>query len=61
MEQQKDNFWMYIAGVIVLVVAFVFTMKSQKAAMEPGVNDTSAQAESQAEVNKTLERIHSQK
>ncbi len=63
MEQnvEKDNFWMYIAGVVVLAVVLVFAFKSQKSAMEPGVNDRSAQAESQAEINKTLDRIHSKK
>lgn len=60
-ETEKDNFWVYIGGVIFLAVALVVVFKSQKAALEPGVGDASAQAESKAEVDKALARIHSQK
>lgn len=58
MEQEKDNFWFYIAGVIVLVVAFVFIMKSQKAALEPGVTNAASQAETKADLDKTFQRLH---
>ena len=58
MEQEKDNFWMYIAGVILFAVVFVFVMKSEKTSMEPGVNDMSAQAESKAEVEAAIARNH---
>lgn len=28
MEQEKDNFWLYIGGLIVLVIALVFVFKT---------------------------------
>lgn len=60
MEQQKDNFWLYIGSGIALVIVMVFVMKGQRADMEPGVTNASAQAESKAEVEKAIARNHSQ-
>jgi LPXTG-motif cell wall-anchored protein len=63
MEQanEKDNFWLYIAGVIVVALVLVFAFKSQKAALEPGVNDVSAQAQTKADLDKTFNRLHGNK
>lgn len=61
MEQEKDNFWLYIGGVIVLAFVFVFAMRGQRSDLEQGVTNQSAQAESKAEVDKAIERIHNQK
>jgi hypothetical protein len=30
MEQQKDNFWLYIAGIIVLAIALVLMLKGRE-------------------------------
>lgn len=57
MEQEKDNFWLWIAGVIALTVVLVFMLKARE-------NDNSgwqngAYEESKAEVEKALNRNHS--
>ena len=30
MEQEKDNFWLYIAGLIVVTIALVLLLKSRE-------------------------------
>ena len=30
MENEKDNFWLYIAGVIVLAIGLVFMLKQRE-------------------------------
>lgn len=61
MEQQKDNFWVYIGGVITLAIVLVVGMRSARDGMEAGVKDMSAQAESNAEVERALARNHANK
>ncbi|MEI6354119.1 MAG: hypothetical protein WCO47_05280 [Methylococcus sp.] len=61
MENQKDNFWVIIAGVILLAITLVVGMRSVRDGMESSVKDQSAQAESNAEVERALQRNHSQK
>lgn len=61
MEQSKDNFWLYIGGVITLAVVLVVGMRSARDGMEAGVKDASAQAESNAEVERALARNHGSK
>jgi hypothetical protein len=61
MEQEKDNFWFYIAGVIVLAIVVVIGMRGTRDDLEAGVKNQSAQAEAKAEVDKAIERIHGQK
>ena len=59
MEQKKDNFWMYIGGVITLALVLVVGMRQARDGMESGVKDASAQAEINAEVDRALARNHS--
>ncbi|SMF94675.1 hypothetical protein SAMN02949497_2001 [Methylomagnum ishizawai] len=59
MEQEKDNFWLYIGGVILLAVVVVFAMRGARDDLEAGVKNQQAQAESKAEVEKQIERQHS--
>jgi Na+-transporting methylmalonyl-CoA/oxaloacetate decarboxylase gamma subunit len=61
MEQEKDNFWFYIAGVIIFAIVLVFAMRGQRSEMESSVKNPSVQAESKAEVEKEIARIHGQK
>ncbi|BBL74262.1 hypothetical protein [Methylomagnum ishizawai] len=58
MEQEKDNFWLYIGGVILLAVVVVFAMRGARDDLEAGVKNQQAQAESKAEVEKQIERQH---
>jgi len=60
-QQEKDYFWFYIGGLILFAVVFVFLMKGERSALEPGVTNPASQAESKAEVDKGIDRIHSQK
>ena len=30
MEKENDNFWLYIAGIIVLAIGLVFMLKSRE-------------------------------
>jgi hypothetical protein len=57
MENEKDNFWLYIGGVIALTVVLVFMLKSRENEVS-GWQDNAYQ-ESQAEVEKALQRNHS--
>jgi hypothetical protein len=59
MEQKKDNFWIYIGGVITLALVLVVGMRQARDGMESGVKDASAQAEINAEVDRALARNHS--
>jgi hypothetical protein len=58
-EQEKDNFWLYIGGVVVLAIVLVVGMRASRDDMEASVKDSSAQAESNAEVERALARNHS--
>jgi hypothetical protein len=50
MEKENDNFWFYIAGVIVVAIGLVFMLKSREMESVP----TSAYAETQSQVNKQI-------
>lgn len=54
MEQEKDNFWLYIGAVILAAVIGVFLLKARE--NEVSGWDNGAIQESKAEVNKQLER-----
>jgi uncharacterized integral membrane protein len=49
MERQKDNFWFYIGGLIVLVIALVFVFKNthKEAIPEKAYTETSKEIEEQ--------------
>lgn len=49
MENQKDNFWLYIAGVIVLAIALVLMLKSREMESVPvkAYEETKQQVEKQ--------------
>jgi LPXTG-motif cell wall-anchored protein len=49
-ENEKDNFWFYIAGVIVLAIGLVFLLKSRETESVP----YSAYAETDAQVTKQM-------
>lgn len=49
-EKEKDNFWLWIGGLIVVTVILVFTLKSR----ETEHLASGAVAESQAEVTAAL-------
>lgn len=57
MENEKDNFWLWIGGVIVLTIALVFMLKARE--NEASGWQNGAYEESQAEVNKQLNKQHS--
>lgn len=59
MEQEKDHFWYYIAGVIVLAIVVVIGMRGTRDSLEAGVKNEQAQAEAAAETARTIERLHS--
>jgi hypothetical protein len=50
MEKENDNFWFYIAGVIVVAIGLVFMLKSREMESVP----TSAFAETKAQVDKQI-------
>ena len=56
MEQEKDNFWLYIGAVILAAVIGVFLLKSRE--NENSGWDNGAYAESKAEVEKQLSKQH---
>lgn len=49
MEQEKDNFWLYIGAVIVATIIGVFLLKSREMESVPtdAYNETRAQIEKQ--------------
>jgi hypothetical protein len=55
MEQEKDNFWLYIGAVIVAAVVGVFILKSREMESVPtdAYNQTRAQVEKQMEKAKS--------
>jgi len=57
MEQEKDNFWVWIAGVILLTIVLVFMLKARE--NEVSGWQSGAAAESKAEVEKQLGKQHS--
>lgn len=54
MEQEKDNFWLYIGAVIVAAIIGVFLLKSRETESVP----YKAFEETQSQVNKQLEKQH---
>ncbi len=54
MEQEKDNFWMWIGAVIVAAIIGVFLLKARE--NEVSGWDNGAIEESKAEVNKQLSK-----
>ncbi|MGX2039922.1 hypothetical protein ACWJKU_07275 [Methylocaldum sp. MU1018] len=50
MEQEKDNFWLYIGGIIVATVIGVFLLKSREMESVP----TKAFEETKARVEKQI-------
>ena len=52
MENEKDNFWLYIAGIIVVAIGLVFMLKGRE--MESVPYDAYSQTKS--EVDKQIER-----
>ena len=58
MEQEKDNFWLYIGGVIALALVLVFAMRGTRDDLEKGVKNPQSQAESKAQVDKQIEAQH---
>jgi hypothetical protein len=51
MENEKDNFWLYIGGLIVVTIVLVLMLKSREMEVS-GAGD--AQAQLSAEVNKQI-------
>lgn len=51
MENEKDNFWLYIAGIIVVAIGLVFMLKSREMESVPyeGYKQTRAEVEKQIE------------
>ncbi|MBP1149913.1 MULTISPECIES: hypothetical protein [Methylocaldum] len=51
MEQEKDNFWLYIGGIIIATVVGVFLLKSREMESVPAkaYEETRAQIEKQIE------------
>jgi hypothetical protein len=56
MENEKDNFWLWIGGVIVLTVFLVFLLKQRE--NENSGWQNGAYAESKAEVEKQINKQH---
>lgn len=52
MEQEKDNFWLYIGALIVAVIIGVFLLKSREMESVP----TDAYQQTRAEVEKQMEK-----
>jgi len=53
MEQEKDNFWLYIAGLIIATIVLVLMLKSREMEVS-GAGD--AQNQLKAEVEKQLSK-----
>lgn len=56
MEQEKDNFWLYIGGIIALAIVLVIMLKARE--NENSGWENGAYAESKAEVEKQLTKQH---
>lgn len=54
MEQEKDNFWLYIGAVIVAAIIGVFLLKARETESVP----YKAFEETQSQVNKQIEQQH---
>ncbi|MGY6213667.1 hypothetical protein ACW73L_00800 [Methylolobus aquaticus] len=54
MENEKDNFWLYIGGIIALAVVLVFLLKSREMESVPvkAFEETKAEVERQIMRNK---------
>ena len=51
MENEKDNFWLYIAGIIILAIGLVFMLKARETESVP----YQAYAETKAQVDKQMQ------
>jgi len=51
MEQEKDNFWLYVGGVIVAAIVGVFLLKSREMESVP----TKAYEETKAQVERQIQ------
>jgi uncharacterized membrane protein len=51
MEQEKDNFWLYIGGVIVAAIVGVFLLKAREMESVP----TKAYEETKAQVERQIQ------
>lgn len=58
MEQEKDNFWVIIGGIIAMTIVLVIMLKNRE--ME-SAGFSASYAESAAKVDKQLAKQHSQK
>jgi len=56
MEQEKDNFWLWIGGLIVVTIILVVMLKARE--NEVSGWDNGSAAESKAEVEKAVQRNH---
>ena len=52
MEQEKDNFWLYIGALIVAVIIGVFLLKSREMESVP----TDAYNQTRGEIEKQIEK-----
>lgn len=56
MDEQKDNFWLWIGALIIAVIGGVFLLKARE--NENSGWDNGSYAESKAEVEKQLAKQH---
>jgi hypothetical protein len=59
MEQEKDNFWLYIGGVIVLTIALVLML--QKREVEGNTGGDAAYNQLKAETQKQIDAAKAKK
>lgn len=59
MEQEKDNFWLYIGGLIVLVIALVVML--QKREVEGNTGGEAAYQQLKAETQKQIDAAKAKK
>lgn len=59
MEQEKDNFWLYIGGIIVLTVVLVIML--QKREVEGNTGGESAYSQLKAETQKQIDAAKAKK
>jgi hypothetical protein len=57
MEQEKDNFWMWIGAVIVATIIGVFILKSREMESVP----TEGYAQTRGEIDKQIEKTKAAK
>ncbi|HUL13700.1 MAG TPA: LPXTG cell wall anchor domain-containing protein [Methylococcaceae bacterium] len=52
MEGEKDNFWVYIAGIIVLAIVLVFMLKSREMESVPSEGYKQLKGEVEQQIQK---------